>query len=512
MIVKKMKYIFLLIFTLQNYNFCCEECCDYCEECWNNCWKNSTTDQNSSLQGGNSINNNSKKGKEIIDKNFKLNKIKPNNNDGSCWRKGLANIGATCYMNATLQCFAHIPEFVTFFRKEKQVQDIIKNYQNMEQYNLTGAFAELLQNLYPTNLENMKNKTYYEPNNFKNTISQMDPLFKGIAANDAKDLVNFLIMTLHGELNKVPQNQKNNNNDNLLPNQTTNKQFMFNSFTKKFKNENDSIISNLFYALNCSITKCINCNVTSYNYQIYFFLIFPLEEVRKFKLTSNNGFNNNGLNNNFNNNDTVDIYDCFNFDNRINIMQGDNAMYCPFCQLTCGSSMRTILATGPNILIIILNRGKGKEFDVKLNFSEQLNLCNYIELKDAGTQYELFGVITHIGESGMSGHFIAYCKDLWENNWYKYNDAIVSKVENFKTEVVDFAMPYLLFYKLKKNNMSQNNNNNNMFYNFNNIIQNNNNNMLINNNMINPPFNYMNPNNNMFFPNNNMFFPNQFKQ
>ena len=59
MIVKKMKYIFLLIFTLQNYNFCCEECCDNCcEKCWDNCWNNSTTDQDFFLQGEDIKNNN----------------------------------------------------------------------------------------------------------------------------------------------------------------------------------------------------------------------------------------------------------------------------------------------------------------------------------------------------------------------------------------------------------------------------------------------------------------------
>ena len=52
----------------------------------------------------------------------------------------------------------------------------------------------------------------------------------------------------------------------------------------------------------------------------------------------------------------------------------------------------------------------------------------------------------------MGGHFIAYCKDFWTNQWLKYNDAIVSYVNNFKNEVIDFAMPYLLFYQKKNNN------------------------------------------------------------
>ena len=271
----------------------------------------------------------------------------------------------------------------------------------------------------------------------------MNPLFEGIAANDAKDLVNFLIMTLHAELNRAPPEEINMGN--LLQDQT-NKQLMLQNFASNFTKTHQSIISDIFYAMNCNVTQCLNCGVTSYNYQIYFFLIFPLEEVRKFVLMNNGGFNNN-----FNTN-MVNIYDCFNFDRKINSMSGDNAMYCNYCKQTCASQMCTNLTTGPEVLIIILNRGKGIEFNVKINFCLDLDLSNYIEFRNTGCQYELVGVITHIGESSMSGHFIAYCKSYWDNKWYKFNDAIVSPVNDFKTEVIDFAMPYLLFYQKKKYN------------------------------------------------------------
>ena len=249
------------------------------------------------------------------------------------------------------------------------------------------------------------------------------------------------IMTLHMELNNAPQNQVDDNNGNIFEDQR-NKDLMFQNFTKSFNNSNQSIISELFYALNYNMTQCGNCKTITYNYQIYFFLIIPLEEVRKFKLTDNN----NNLQNNFISNE-VDIYDCFNYERKINLMTGDNAMYCNYCKLTCNCMMCTNLATGPEILIIILNRGKGIQFKVKINFYTELNLSNYIELQNTGTKYELFGVITHIGESGMSGHFIAYCKEYWNNQWLKFNDAIVEPVKDFKSEVIDYAMPYLLFYK-----------------------------------------------------------------
>ena len=107
----------------------------------------------------------------------------------------------------------------------------------------------------------------------------------------------------------------------------------------------------------------------------------------------------------------------------------------------------TYLVTRPEILILLLNRGKGIEFNVKINFNYEFNLFNYIQYNNSGYDYKLIGVITHMGESGMGGHFIAYCCDPLFEKWYKYNDAIVSEVVDFQNEVINYAMPYLLFYQ-----------------------------------------------------------------
>ena len=356
---------------------------------------------------------------------------------------GLVNIGATCYMNATLQCFCHIEKFVNFFKYNPQCQNIKKS-------NLSSSFKLLIDNLWPEDgsIESAKTKTY-SPNEFKEKISTMNPLFKGIAANDSKDLVNFIIMTLHNELN-------NNSNmvsepDNIIIDQT-NQQMVFNYFIQEFMAKNHSIISDLFYSVNCNVTQCTSCNTKIYNYQTYFFINFPLEEIRKFKNNNQNNFMNNncyGYNNyiNCNNNNEVNIYDCFENERKINYMSGENSMYCNYCKTVSNSMMYTYLVTSPELLVLILNRGKGIEFNVKINFSEELNLYNYIEYKNTGYMYKLIGVITHIGESSMSGHFIAYCFDQIQNKWYKYNDAIVNEVSNFHKEVINFAMPYLLFYQ-----------------------------------------------------------------
>ena len=111
----------------------------------------------------------------------------------------------------------------------------------------------------------------------------MNPLFKGVAANDAKDLVNFIIMTLHEELNKIKKNISSNNSFDTQIDQT-NQMLVFNAFFQNFVKENQSVISDIFYATNTTYTQCSGCNIIKYNFQTYFFLIFPLEEIRKYKI------------------------------------------------------------------------------------------------------------------------------------------------------------------------------------------------------------------------------------
>ena len=406
-----------------------------------------------------------------IKDNEKITQIKLNFQ--SCPNIGLQNIGATCYMNSTLQCFCHIEKFVEFFKYTKIL--------NSKKDKLSPSFKILIDNLWPNNYNpsSPEFKKYYSPEEFKSKISKMNPLFEGIAANDAKDLVNFIIMTLHLELNKnieVNENQINGVIDQ------TNKGAVFKIFNDDFNEKNNSIISELFYAINYNITQCCNCNKCIYNFQTYFFINFPLEEVRKYKIENINHQQNiyymNNIQNQFNffmmnpqillnnfiqqnqfmmnqqiqmnnNINEVNIFDCFDYDKKVNYMTGENQMFCNYCRANSDSYMKTNLYTGPEVLILILNRGKGIEFNVKIYFTEELNLSKYIENKESGYMYKLIGVITHLGESSMSGHFIAYCKDPLNDKWYKYNDAIVDEVKDFKKEVIDFAMPYLLFYQKK---------------------------------------------------------------
>ena len=112
---------------------------------------------------------------------------------------GLVNIGGVCYMNAELQCFSNIPKLRNYF---------LKNKAKIRNKKLSSSLLTVFENLW----EN-KNIYYYEPTQFKRIISQMNPLFQGIQANDSKDLILFILETIHNELNEI-NNSINNENNN----------------------------------------------------------------------------------------------------------------------------------------------------------------------------------------------------------------------------------------------------------------------------------------------------------
>ena len=109
---------------------------------------------------------------------------------------GLDNIGATCYMNATLQSLSNTDELTKYF---------LNNYKyepNNNKKIMSNEYYKVIKGLW--NKKN--NKKSYSPNDFKEKLSEENPLFAGIAANDSKDLINFLLERLHTELNEIKDN------------------------------------------------------------------------------------------------------------------------------------------------------------------------------------------------------------------------------------------------------------------------------------------------------------------
>jgi len=155
-------------------------------------------------------------------------------------------------------------------------------------------------------------------------------------------------------------------------------------------------------------------------------------------------------------NKDINLYDCFEYNQRIELKNGENQKYCNLYNNFYDSYYSRTLYNLPEILIIILNRGKNEVYQCNVNFPKELDLTNYVINKGFKTKYKLYAVICHIGPSYMSGHFAAYCCNRMDGQWYLYNDSEVTLCEN-SNEYLN-KMPYFLFYQSKniKNNIQNN--------------------------------------------------------
>ena len=98
----------------------------------------------------------------------------------------------------------------------------------------------------------------------------------------------------------------------------------------------------------------------------------------------------------------------------------------------------------------MLNRGNENQSKFKIDYYGDLNLSSFIEIKDTGVNYELIGVISYLDEINKNKHFISFCKNPITKCWYKYDDSCVNEIINFKFEALDYAIPYILFYRKMK--------------------------------------------------------------
>ena len=222
-------------------------------------------------------------------------------------------------------------------REDKIIEK--ESYKNDKTKKMSNEYYKVIKNLWDVN----STQKSYSPYSFKEVLSQENELFAGIQANDSKDLINFLIERMHQELNVVNPNKSNNNDDNMNQLDQTNELEMLKTFIEEFHQKFNSPISNLFYGILETKTRCQGCSVIKFNFQIYSFLEFPLQQVNQYFF--NNGkrplFTQDGKN------PDVDLYECFEYNRKIDLMNGENQMFCNICNKLCDSLYSTILYSGP---------------------------------------------------------------------------------------------------------------------------------------------------------------------
>ena len=353
---------------------------------------------------------------------------------------GLYNIGSTCYMNAPLQCLLHVSPLVSYFIHVYNQQN-----SNLKKLNesaptkgkISDAFFEVLK-LISKEANNKSSNTYLNPQTtiyqnyikpmkavspeiFQKTVGKYNPQFQNLEANDSKDLILYLFQAMHQELNYWTKNKAFTGYPDQYDRNKSYQAFMWSYDVVNF-----SIISDLFYGTNETTTKCQNCQKYIYNFQKFEFMIFGVSFYDKKEFNIYNGF---------------DDY------TKIDKLTGDNQYYCNNCKKLCDAEMFTKILIPPKHLLINIDYGKNKKFMPKsVKYGDTIDITKYMSF-DYGKpiKYKILGICSHLGISGSSGHYIAYCRNKQDGKWYQFNDSFVTQCK--LEEINNGGNPYLLLYE-----------------------------------------------------------------
>ena len=349
-------------------------------------------------------------------------------------KTGLENLGQTCYMNSSLQCLANIKSFSNILLN-------LYNQLNPNTQKLTYAYTSLLYQL------KNSNEKYKNPSQFKSILGELNPLFEGNHASDAKDLIMFILQRLHLELKLPKQPQYQNpkldfkQQEQISLDDKLSRAFFINDFMN-----NQSCVAKIFHGIMRIQLECDGCKKIKYSYQTFNLITFILKKISDEQRKIDQEFY-----------PGINIYNAFENDKKTETLTGENMIYCNTCQASHSGKTQQSIYILPAVLIIVLNRGRdNQDFNEQFDFPEVLDLStgNYVIENTSYKRFYLCGLITHLGESSSSGHFICYCRNDLNDPFVCYNDTQVSEgIEidegmrcNISYKSEEKRTPYILFY------------------------------------------------------------------
>ena len=148
---------------------------------------------------------------------------------------GLINLGNTCYMNAAMECLLNTEELSKYFLLNLHHGEI--NYTNLmgSQGRLAEVYADLVQKSWNEKRGSVK------PIKFKDILAGVNEQYEGNEQHDSFELLNYVLDTLHEDLNRIKDKPYNEyiekGSDNFLSSENW----------KLFLERNRSVMVDIFF-------------------------------------------------------------------------------------------------------------------------------------------------------------------------------------------------------------------------------------------------------------------------
>ena len=326
------------------------------------------------------------------------NKLLIKKHDDNFISKGLENIGNTCYLNSGLQLLINIIPIRIyilgeFYKKDINTENVLSSFGE-----IANEFAKLL-----NDIKNSK-KNFIDPTELCFKIKENNPIFDMYSQKDSIEFLTYFIDILHEDLNKIKKKPNINFNEYYKRKCFDDLKTEFDFVSKFYFLKNQSFINDILYGYLLFTFTCKICNKSTYNFDRFSMISIPVEK---------------------------NLHDCLKKFEEPFIMDNSNQIYCSQCKKDTDCIKICKIFNIPYYLIIHFQRTvklvKSDNFiDIPFSFDFK-EFCENKNFDDLN--YELIATINHYGRTSRSGHYIAYCKNYYDQKWYSFNDSMVSEID-----------------------------------------------------------------------------------
>ena len=315
-------------------------------------------------------------------------------------KTSLKNLGNTSYLNAVLQLLGSFRFMASYFLNPNNKEYITKNIGTML---LSFAMHRFFHHLYHYPEKENDKPEIYKPDSILYVLSNYNTVYNTRNRRNPNELINFILTTLHNELNKA----KNNNNNQILPDVYL-KNSVIQCGTKNFLNNFNSIISNHLNWFEIKSIQCNNCSSTKYDFNT--FNTFELDIFITYNIIKK----------------PITIRNCLDhYTNR-----KEQNFFCKNCRIHTQSIIINKIYVASNIIIFSLDRGNLEQKFIKIPFTieEKIDINQYLENKDSSSKYQLTGM-TSIEMKDKNQNYVSFCMSPTDKKWYKYKDENIESIQ-----------------------------------------------------------------------------------
>jgi ubiquitin carboxyl-terminal hydrolase 2/21 len=326
-------------------------------------------------------------------------------------RRGMVNLGNTCYLNSVTQCVAQ-SLLGQYFLGDEYISSVMDPTSGGGRIVNTFSFIER---------ELFANSQYpVSPSRFKVEIGRVNSNFSGREQQDANEFLRTLIDSLHEDLN---QNKHVKTGFKEIDNTHGTDQEIAEQYWRLYEGKNKSVICDLFAFQEKSTVQCPACGRVSRTFGVGMGIDLAIPSLGR----------------------PVTIEECLSAYCAPSALDDQSLFRCQGCNNMVPAVTKQEFFTCPMVLVVTLKRFRSfgefsNKIDTPVIFGAVLDMKPFVE-KAGPFEYELIGVVNHKGNI-HGGHYTCDCRGAIDHAWFFYSD------ERFtESEHPDFCLAYMLFYQ-----------------------------------------------------------------